>query len=267
MLLLSLLHKAKASLDQLATVSPVCPTGPDIAQAIRAGRADTGIATRSVANSAGLDFVPIVWEPFDLLMRQRDYFHAPLQALIRFLHSDELAARAREMGGLENRMPITSVMFSATLRIEPRYFVSVGSMWLRFMPPWISAITRPINQRPMIQNAIAMLVDDRLAEEDDVGNLTVDRHHRGIRRGHDHQVRPLEPLADELPEGLSLRGVWFDGQQSADVSLHGLRHPGVLGTRRPASAGLRQRFRSCAPRTVSQSMCHECRSRADAIST
>ena len=101
LLLLSLLHKAKASLDQLATVSPICPTGPDIAQAIRAGRADTGIATRSVANSAGLDFVPIVWEPFDLLMRQRDYFHAPLQALIRFLHSDELAARAREMGGLD----------------------------------------------------------------------------------------------------------------------------------------------------------------------
>lgn len=101
LLLLSLLHKAKASLDQLATVSPICPTGPDIAQAIRAGRADTGIATRSVANSAGLDFVPIVWEPFDLLLRQRDYFHAPLQALIRFLHSDELAARAREMGGLD----------------------------------------------------------------------------------------------------------------------------------------------------------------------
>ena len=46
LLLLSLLHRAKATLDQLAAVSPVCPTGPDIAQAIRAGRADTGIATR-----------------------------------------------------------------------------------------------------------------------------------------------------------------------------------------------------------------------------
>ena len=101
LLLLSLLHKAKASLDQLTCVSPVCPTGPDIAQAIRAGRADTGIATRSVANSAGLDFVPIVWEPFDLLMRQRDYFQAPLQALIRFLQSGELATRAQEMGGYD----------------------------------------------------------------------------------------------------------------------------------------------------------------------
>ena len=93
LLLLSLLHKAKASLDQLATVSPVCPTGPDIAQAIRAGRADTGIATRSVANSAGLDFVPIVWEPFDLLMRQRDYFHPPLQALMRRRYVEILLSR------------------------------------------------------------------------------------------------------------------------------------------------------------------------------
>src|ERR1017187_2889221 len=101
LLLLSLLHRAKAALDALVSVSPVCPTGPDIAQAIRAGRADAGIATRSVANSSGLDFMPLVWEPFDLLMRQRDYFHSPLQALIRFLQSDELAARAQEMGGFD----------------------------------------------------------------------------------------------------------------------------------------------------------------------
>ena len=101
LLLLALLHRAKAALDTLVTVSPVCPTGADIAHAIRAGRADVGIATRSVANAAGLEFAPIVWEPFDLLMRQRDYFHPPLQALIRFLQSDELEARAQEMGGFD----------------------------------------------------------------------------------------------------------------------------------------------------------------------
>jgi putative molybdopterin biosynthesis protein len=101
LLLLALLHRSRISLDQLGAGNPVCPTGPDIAQAIRAGRADTGIATRGVANAAGLDFVPIVWEPFDLVMRQRDYFHPPLQALLKFLHSDELAARARELGGYD----------------------------------------------------------------------------------------------------------------------------------------------------------------------
>ena len=54
-----------------------------------------------MANSAGLDFVPIVWEPFDLLMRQRDYFRPPMQALIRFLQTDEVRARAQEMGGFD----------------------------------------------------------------------------------------------------------------------------------------------------------------------
>ena len=103
LLLLALLHRAKASLDKLAGAGPVCPTGPDIAQAIRAGRADTGIATRSVANSAGLDFVSIVWEPFDLVMRQRDYFRPALQGLLKFLRSDELSARAQEMGGYDLR--------------------------------------------------------------------------------------------------------------------------------------------------------------------
>ena len=88
-------------MEKLVAVAPVCPTGPDIAQAIRAGRADTGIATRAVADAAGLDFVSIVWEPFDLVMRQRDYFRPSLQALLKFLHADELTARAREMGGYD----------------------------------------------------------------------------------------------------------------------------------------------------------------------
>ena len=101
LLLLSLLHRAKASIDQLAAVSPMCPTGSDTAQAVQAGRADTGVATRAVANGAGLDFVPIVWEPFDLLMRQRNYFRPALQALMTFLRSEALAARAQEMGGYD----------------------------------------------------------------------------------------------------------------------------------------------------------------------
>lgn len=100
LLLLALLHRAKASLDDLS-VATSCPTGSDVAQAIRAGRADVGIATRSVANSAGLDFIPITWEPFDLIMRQRDYFRPPLQALLKFMRSDAFAIRAKELGGLD----------------------------------------------------------------------------------------------------------------------------------------------------------------------
>ena len=59
LLLLALLAKARIDFADLRTVKPPCPTGPDIAQAIRSQRADCGIATRAVARSAGLDFVPL----------------------------------------------------------------------------------------------------------------------------------------------------------------------------------------------------------------
>ena len=74
LLLLALLARAGLALDALAVVKPACPTGPDIAQAVRSGRADCGIATRAVAQAAGLDFVPLTWERFDLVLRQRGYF-------------------------------------------------------------------------------------------------------------------------------------------------------------------------------------------------
>jgi len=80
---------------------PAFATGPDIAQAIRAGRADCGIATRSVAETAGLGFVPLVWERFDLVMRQRDYFLPGLQALFAFLRTEGFHARGRELTGYD----------------------------------------------------------------------------------------------------------------------------------------------------------------------
>jgi putative molybdopterin biosynthesis protein len=101
LLLLALIAQAGLALDALVTVKPVAPTGPDIAQAVRAGRADCGIATRSVAVAARLGFVPLTWERFDLAMRQRDYFLPPLQALCAFLRIETFHARARELTGYD----------------------------------------------------------------------------------------------------------------------------------------------------------------------
>jgi putative molybdopterin biosynthesis protein len=101
LLLLSLLAQAGLALDALATVKPVALTGPDIAQAVRAGRADCGIATRSVAQAAGLGFVPLTWERFDLATRQRHYFLPELQALAKFLRTEAFHVRARELTGYD----------------------------------------------------------------------------------------------------------------------------------------------------------------------
>jgi excisionase family DNA binding protein len=101
LLLLGLLARAGLGLDALATIKPVCPTGPDIAQAVRSARADCGIATRSVAQAAGLGFVPLTWERFDLALRQRDYFLPPAQALFNFMRSAAFRERAAELGGYD----------------------------------------------------------------------------------------------------------------------------------------------------------------------
>jgi molybdate-binding protein len=82
-------------------VKPVCPTGADIAQAVRSGRADCGIATRAVAQAAGLDFVPLTWERFDLALRQRDYFRPGLQALFKFVRTAAFRDRAAELAGYD----------------------------------------------------------------------------------------------------------------------------------------------------------------------
>ena len=79
----------------------VAPTGPDIAQAIRSGHADCGIATRSVATAAGVEFLPLMTERFDLLIRQRDSYRPPLQGFLSLLRKPIFAQRAQELGGLD----------------------------------------------------------------------------------------------------------------------------------------------------------------------
>jgi len=101
MLLDVLLARAGIALRDLNPLEPPCLTGPDLAAAIRAGHADCGIATRAAAQAAGLEFVPLVWENFDLLMRQRTYFQPPLQALITFLAQGGLNERAGELTGYD----------------------------------------------------------------------------------------------------------------------------------------------------------------------
>jgi putative molybdopterin biosynthesis protein len=101
LLLLALLAKARIDFAELRTVKPPCPTGPDIAQAIRSQRADCGIATRAVARAAGLDFMPLTWEAFDLVLRQRDYFLPGPQALFGFIRNTVFAERAAELSGYD----------------------------------------------------------------------------------------------------------------------------------------------------------------------
>jgi putative molybdopterin biosynthesis protein len=101
LLLLALTAQAGLSVDQLAAVKPVCPAGVDLAHAVRSGRADCGIAIRAVAQAASLDFLPLTWERFDLVLHQRDYFRPGPQVLFKFLRSATFRERAQELGGYD----------------------------------------------------------------------------------------------------------------------------------------------------------------------
>lgn len=96
-----LLKRADIKARDLNLLDPPCLTGPDLAAAVRSGRADCGIATRAAAKSAGLDFEPLLFENFDLLMRQRSYFQPPMQALLGFIGDRRLAQRADDLTGYD----------------------------------------------------------------------------------------------------------------------------------------------------------------------
>jgi excisionase family DNA binding protein len=73
----------------------------DLGLAILEGRAEAGLAVEVVARSLKLDFVPLMRERYDLLMRRRDYFSTPVQGLFKFARSEPFSARAAQMGGYD----------------------------------------------------------------------------------------------------------------------------------------------------------------------
>lgn len=101
LLLESLLKREGLDVSKLETVSPPCLTGPDIAEVILSGRADCGVATRSVANAAGLDFVPLKWEQFDLVISEREYFRPAMQTFFSFLKTEKMRHQAEQAGGYD----------------------------------------------------------------------------------------------------------------------------------------------------------------------
>jgi molybdate-binding protein len=99
-LLLALLERERMVLGGLRAVE-VAVTGVGLAEGVRSGRGDCGIATRAVAAAAGLECVPLCCERFDILVRQRDYFRPPLQGFFTLLRSSLFAERAKQLGGLD----------------------------------------------------------------------------------------------------------------------------------------------------------------------
>lgn len=101
LLLERLTFLAGLKLADLKTPGAPYATGQDLAQAIRNGEADCGLATRAVAAGLGLGFVPLAWERFDLVLRRRAYFQPGPQAFFALMRSDEFRRQADALTGYD----------------------------------------------------------------------------------------------------------------------------------------------------------------------
>ena len=68
---------------------------------ILSGRADAGPGIQAVANLLDLNFMPIRWERFDLLMTKDHFFNQEIQQFLGLLHEEEFQSMAMDMPGYE----------------------------------------------------------------------------------------------------------------------------------------------------------------------
>ena len=73
----------------------------EVHEAVLDGRADAGLAIRAVARQLRLDFVPLYREPYDLVMRRRDYFEPPVQRLLAFARGEAARDKATDLAGYD----------------------------------------------------------------------------------------------------------------------------------------------------------------------
>ncbi len=100
-LLEHLLEEAGLGMADLDVIEHTAMSETDLGLAVLEGKADAGLAVASAAHQYRLDFVPLHRERYDLAVRRRDYFEAPVQALLAFARSPGFTERAGEMAGYD----------------------------------------------------------------------------------------------------------------------------------------------------------------------
>lgn len=77
------------------------PTHLEVGLKVLRKETDAGVATKTVAQLLGLDFVPLVRERFDILIPKARFFSQPMQILLGIIGSREFRIRVEAMGGYD----------------------------------------------------------------------------------------------------------------------------------------------------------------------
>ncbi len=73
----------------------------DVGLEILAGRADAGLAIHAVAGLLDLDFLPLRWERYDLMIFKERFFDANVQRFLGLLREDPFLETARSLKGYD----------------------------------------------------------------------------------------------------------------------------------------------------------------------
>ncbi|MGN6103766.1 MAG: substrate-binding domain-containing protein [Kofleriaceae bacterium] len=98
-----LLPAARAGARRRAGRDLELATHLEVATAVAEGRADVGIGVPAPARSLGLEFVPLVWERYDLVTTDEAFYHRPTQTLFEMIKSDWLRQLVASMPGYDAR--------------------------------------------------------------------------------------------------------------------------------------------------------------------
>lgn len=73
----------------------------DVGLAVLSGKADIGPCIQSVAESLGLEFLPLRWERYDLLISKERFFDPPLQSFLSLLHDSAFRKLSNDFRGYD----------------------------------------------------------------------------------------------------------------------------------------------------------------------
>ena len=73
----------------------------DVGLAVLTGEADIGLGIRPVADNLGLDFIPLRWERFDLLVAKDTFFEQSIQNFFGLLLTEEFRALGSSIPGYD----------------------------------------------------------------------------------------------------------------------------------------------------------------------
>ena len=76
----------------------------DVGLEVLSGRAEAGPAIRTVARLLDLDFLPLRWERFDLLIPKERFFEKRVQLFLGLLHDKAFLELADELKGYDLQM-------------------------------------------------------------------------------------------------------------------------------------------------------------------